>query len=69
MKHQILNVKCYVSMLFFLLIVLVGTNLGTASAAPTITASAAQPLTSANLDGNIVTLTLSGGTFEPTPVV
>ena len=64
MKHQILNVKCYVSMLFFLLIVLVGTNLGTASAAPTITASAAQPLTSANLDGSIVTLTLSGGTFS-----
>ena len=64
MKHQILNVKCYVSMLFFLLIVLVGTNLGTASAAPTITASAAQPLTSANLDGSVVTLTLSGGTFS-----
>ena len=65
MTKLIVNRTCYVSMLFFLLIVLVGTNLGTASAAPTITASAAHPLTFENLDGSIVTLTLSGGTFHP----
>ena len=65
MKRFFTNQKVVVSMLTMLLLIF-GRNLESAYAAeePTITVSAEQPLTESTLDGSVVTLTLSGGTFN-----
>ena len=50
-------------LVFILIVILIG--FGTQSSyGQTITASAQEPLTEANLHGSIITLTLSGGTYE-----
>ena len=59
MKTLYANPKCFI---FILVILLIGFTQG--SYGQTITASVPQPLTEANLHGSIVTLTLSGGTYE-----
>ena len=60
MKTLIANQKC---LMLILVTILIG--FGTqGSYGQTITASVPQPLTEANLHGSIVTLTLSGGTYE-----
>ena len=59
MKTQVVNRKCFTFTLVALLI-----NFTQGSYGQTITASVQQPLTEANLHGSIVTLTLSGGTYE-----
>ena len=60
MKTLIANQKC-------LMLILITTLMGfgtQGSYGQTITASVQQPLTEANLHGSVVTLTLSGGTYE-----
>ena len=59
MKTLYANPKCF---MFILVALLIGFTQG--SYGQTITASVPQPLTEANLHGSIVTLTLSGGTYE-----
>ena len=59
MKTQVVNRKCLMFMLVALLISFTQGSYG-----QTITASAQEPLTEANLHGSVVTLTLSGGTYE-----
>ncbi len=60
MKTQIMNRNCF---MFILVALLMGFGVQ-GSYAQTITASTPQPLTEANLHGSVVTLTLSGGTYE-----
>ena len=60
MQTSVVNQKCLVFVLVAMLMIL-GTQ---GSYGQTITASVPQPLTEANLHGSIVTLTLSGGTYE-----
>ena len=60
MKTLAVNQKCFI---FFTLVALL-ISFAQGSDAQTITASVQQPLTEANLHGNVVTLTLSGGTYE-----
>ena len=60
MKKQVVNRKCF--MFFTLVALLIGFAQG--SYGQTITASVQEPLTEANLHGSVVTLTLSGGTYE-----
>ena len=59
MKTLYANPKCF---MFILVVLLIGFTQG--SYAQTITASVQQPLTEANLHGSVVTLTLTGGTYE-----
>ena len=59
MKTQVVNRKCLMFMLVALLISFTQGSYG-----QTITASVQEPLTEANLHGSVVTLTLSGGTYE-----
>ncbi len=59
MKTLVVNRKCF---MFILAALLIGFTHG--SYGQTITASVQQPLTEANLHGSVVTLTLSGGTYE-----
>ena len=59
MKTLYANPKCFMFILVALLIGFTQRSYG-----QTITASVPQPLTEANLHGSIVTLTLSGGTYE-----
>ncbi len=60
MKTLVVNRKCF---MFILVVLLTGFGMQ-GSYGQTITASMPQPLTEANLHGNIVTLTLTGGTYE-----
>ena len=64
---KLLNVKLK-SFLLILVSILIGLtthgSYGQWGDNPTITASTRQPLTEATLDGSVVTLTLSGGTYE-----
>ena len=60
MKTLVVNRKCF---MFAVVILLTGFGMQ-GSYGQTITASVATPLTEANLHGNIVTLTLTGGTYE-----
>ena len=60
MKTQVVNRNCLV---LILVIVLIGLSTQ-GSSGQTITASAQEPLTEANLHGSVVTLTLAGGTYE-----
>ena len=60
MKIQVVNRKCF---MFILVAFLIGFSMR-ASYGQTITTSTPQPLTEATLHGSIVTLTLSGGTYE-----
>jgi len=57
MKTLVANRKC-----FILVALLIGVTQG--SYGQTITTSVQEPLTEANLHGSVVTLTLSGGTYE-----
>ena len=59
MKTLYANPKCFTFILVALLISFTRGSYG-----QTITASVPQPLTEANLHGSVVTLTLSGGTYE-----
>ena len=59
MKTQVVNRKCFT---FILVVFLIGFTQG--SYGQTITASVQEPLTEANLHGSVVTLILSGGTYE-----
>lgn len=59
MKALVVNRKYF---MFILVALLIGFTQG--SYGQTIAASTPQPLTEANLHGSIVTLTLSGGTYE-----
>ena len=61
MKTLAVNHKCFMFIVVALLI-LIGFTQG--SYGQTITASVQQPLTEVNLHENVVTLTLSGGTYE-----
>ena len=61
MKTLVLNRKCF---MFFTLVALLISFAVQDSYGQTITASVQQPLTEANLHGSVVTLTLSGGTYE-----
>ena len=60
MKTLIANQKC---LMLILVTILIGFGLQ-GSYGQTITASVQQPLTEANLHGSVVTLTISGGTYE-----
>ena len=60
MKTLILNPK-YLVLILVTVLIAVGTQ---SSSGQTITASVDTPLTEATLDGSVVTLTLSGGTYE-----
>ena len=60
MKTLLANRKYFV---LILVVILMGFGIQS-SYGQTITASVQQPLTEANLHGSIVTLTLSGGTYE-----
>ena len=66
MKTQFWGQKSFVFILVTILMVTFGIqSIGYAQeATPTITASVEEPLTEANLHGSVVTLTLSGATFE-----
>ena len=59
MKTLVVNRKCFMFILVALLISFTQGSYG-----QTITASTPQPLTEANLHGSVVTLTLTGGTYE-----
>ena len=59
MKTQVVNRKCLMFMLVALLISFTQGSYG-----QTITASVQEPLTETNLHGSVVTLTLTGGTYE-----
>ena len=59
MKTQVVNRK---HLMFILVTLLIGFTQG--SYGQTITASVQEPLTEANLHGSVVTLTLTGGTYE-----
>ena len=59
MKTLVVNRKCFTFILVALLISFTQGSYG-----QTITASTPQPLTEANLHGSVVTLTLTGGTYE-----
>jgi len=59
MKMLVVNRKCF---MFILVALLIGFTQG--SYGQTITASVQEPLTEANLHGSVVTLTLTGGTYE-----
>ena len=59
MKTLCANPKCF---MFVLVVLLIGFTQGIYG--QTITASVTPPLTEANLHGNVVTLTLSGGIYE-----
>ena len=59
MKMLVVNRKCFMFILVALLISFTQGSYG-----QTITASVQEPLTEANLHGSVVTLTLSGGTYE-----
>ena len=59
MKTQVVNRKCFMFIVATLLISFTQGSYG-----QTITASTQEPLTEANLHGSVVTLTLSGGTYE-----
>ena len=60
MKTLIVNQK-YLVLILTIVLVTFGTQ---GSSAQTITASTPQPLTEATLHGSVITLTLSGGTYE-----
>ena len=60
MKTQVVNRKCF---MFILVTLLIGFGVQ-GSYGQTIAASVSQPLTEANLHGSVITLTLSGGTYE-----
>ena len=66
MNTYILNPKGFVLILVSILMVTLGTqSISYAQEAnPTITASVKAPLTEATLHGSVITLTLSGGTYE-----
>lgn len=59
MKTQVVNRKCF---MFIVVTLLIGFTQG--SYGQTIAASVQEPSTEANLHGSVVTLTLSGGTYE-----
>ena len=59
MKTLVVNRKCFTFILVALLISFTRGSYG-----QTITASVQEPLTEANLHGSVVTLTLTGGTYE-----
>ena len=59
MKMLVVNRKCFMFIVVTLLISFMQGSYG-----QTITASVQEPLTEANLHGSVVTLTLSGGTYE-----
>ena len=59
MKTLVVNRKCFTFILVALLISFTQGSYG-----QTITASVQEPLTEANMHGSVVTLTLSGGTYE-----
>ncbi len=64
MKTLLVNRKVIRSILTVMLLICVAQFSSYVAAAPTVTVSTPVPLTEANLDGSVVTLALSGGTYE-----